>query len=497
MFAFAIWDEDRETAWLVRDRLGVKPLVWAQMGRELIFGSTVAAVRAGGGGGGLDAAAVQEFLEYSFISDARCIYEGIRKLPAGGMLEWRRGEVVRQWRYWRPAEPEAGGAEPDFEETVREAERLLLEAVKLRLDADVPVGCLLSGGVDSGLVCWAVAQYNPKLTAFTVAAKGHVADESEAARATAGWLRIPHEVIELSPGSRSLLDDLTAAYGEPFGCSSALGMIEIARAIKPHATVLLTGDGGDDVFLGYRTHEVFWRAQQWARRTPESVLGVAGALARLIPGEAGRRMRNLLGYMREGVGAVYRAFDGLPFYENRGMLGPRLRDLRLSQRSIEASRESAENLLRDFLRQEQDNRFVSEFLTKVDGGAMYHALEARSPFLDQKIWEFAGRLPYGTRLRGGELKAVLRELARRRVHPEVASRRKQGFTIPVEDWLLREWRPEVEDLMAGSRLEREGWLRPGAIREAVEAGDRAGRAPVQLWTLIVLERWLRSAQEGR
>lgn len=495
MFAFALWDEDRGTAWLVRDRLGVKPMFYAlQNGKTLAFGSTAMAMRAANQAGTIDPAAVAEFLEYSFVSDARCIYQGVHKLAAGSILEWKpdSGQAPRVWRYWTVPEPTADSSKIDFEEAVATTEKLLLESVKLRLDADVPVGCLLSGGVDSALVCWAVAQFNPKLTAFTVATKGHAADEAGAAAETASWLGIPHQVMELAPAGSSLLDSLTQAYGEPFGCSSALGMIEISRVIKPHATVLLTGDGGDDIFLGYRTHEVFAQASSMARRIPGHVLAAASAGAALVPGAKGRRLRNLLAYLREGVGAVYRAFDGLPLYRELGILGPRLDGVGLRHREIPASRESAQNLLRDFLRWEQDNRFVSEFLTKVDGGAMYHALEARSPFLDQHMWEFAGKLPYELRLHNGELKAILRELSRRRVHPTVASRRKQGFTIPVEDWLLRQWRPQVEELLSAPILEREGWLRPGGFRKMLAEGDRRGRAPVQLWTLLTLERWMRS-----
>jgi asparagine synthase (glutamine-hydrolysing) len=497
MYAFALWDDVRETLWLVRDRLGVKPLLYKTSGATLAFASTVTALHEAGMAGDIDPHAVVEFLEFGFVTEQRAIFQGIRKLPPGGIVEWHHGRL-KEWTYWTLPHVEEK-APIGFEEAVAETERLLLESVRLRLEADVPVGCLLSGGVDSALVCWAVAQFNPKLTAFTIGTQGHAADETAAARETAQLLGIPHQVLELSPDRPALFDELIEAYGEPFACSSALGMISISQVIKPHATVLLTGDGGDDVFLGYRTHRVFLHAQRLARMLPDPVAnfwGVARPAVDRFP--TLRRFKHLMDYTREGVGAVYRVHDGLPFYRQLGILGPRVASLELRHRVIPPSRESARHLLWEFLSWEQQNRFVSEFLTKVDGGAMYHALEARSPFLDQHMWEFASRLPFSIRLSGGEPKAVLRELVRRRVGPIVASRPKQGFTIPVEDWMLVRWRPRLRELAEHPLLEQEGWLRPGGLRRAIDAAEQRGRAPVQLWSLAVLESWLRAlAQRQR
>jgi len=199
---------------------------------------------------------------------------------------------------------------------------------------------------------------------------------------------------------------------------------------------------------------------------------------------------HLLDFATGGLGAAIRTHDGLPYYQREGILGERLDGHTLAERSIPGSFQSARRLLADFLDYERQTRFVSEYMTKVDGGAMYYAIEARSPFLDHRIWENAAALPFQVHLRHWELKAVLRELVRRRVGPEVASRPKQGFTVPVERWLATAWKPQLDALADGSLLESEGWVAPGSLRSALDKAGRRGRVPTQVWSLIVLEQWL-------
>jgi asparagine synthase (glutamine-hydrolysing) len=201
-----------------------------------------------------------------------------------------------------------------------------------------------------------------------------------------------------------------------------------------------------------------------------------------------------MNYAAGVLGAVACAHDGLPSYRRQGILGERLEGASVQQRRIEWSHESARSLLTEFLKYDRRTRFVGEYLTKVDGATMYHALEARSPFLDQELWEFAAALPYAVRLRGGTLKAVLRELARRRVGERVAAGRKRGFSIPVQRWVAGRWRAAVADALRDSVVERHGWIRAGAARARLEEAGRRGWAPNQLWYVYVLESWLRREQ---
>jgi asparagine synthase (glutamine-hydrolysing) len=488
MFAFAIWDHPNRKLTMVRDRLGVKPLVYAIVNGSIAFASTVRALHDAGVLAEIDPVAVLEFLEFGWVSDEHAIYSGARKVQAATIVEWRDGNVTEQC-YWTP--PAAGSHTVPFEQAVDETEALLLESVKLRLIADVPIGALLSAGIDSALIAWAVSTLKADLKCFTVGTPGHPADETEGARATGQILGVPHEVITLSPQEQPAMDDLTCAYGEPFAVSSALALLRVCKAVKPKVTVLLTGDGGDDVFLGYTHHRNFLYAQRLAGALPGFSDRLWPALRPAVESIPQlRRAMHLTDYAVGGLGAVTRTHDGLPYFQNSGMLGERLSSQALSHRKIPLSFASGRRLMTDFLDYERRTRFVSEYMTKVDGGSMYYAIEARSPFLDHRLWELAASLPVELRQRGGELKAILRALVRRRVGPAVANRKKQGFTVPVGNWLTQGWRPQLESLADGSVLEREGWIRPGSLRAAAAAALKSNKAPEQLWSLVVLENWL-------
>jgi asparagine synthase (glutamine-hydrolysing) len=490
MFAIGIWDHPRATLTLLRDRLGVKPLLYAHRGKQLAFASTADALAAGGLAGEISAAGMLEFLEFGYVTDAHSIYEGVSKLGAGQILEWKDGQVTER-PYWRMPDPDEN-SRIGFEEAVEETERLLLESVKLRLIADVKVGALLSGGIDSALVCWAVRQAQADITAFTVSMPNDPADETDATRRTAALLGIPHEVISLPNDSSGLLEEVTSAYSEPFGAQSAMAMLSVSAAVKPHATVLLTGDGGDDLFLGYWFYPTYLKTERIARKLPGFATPLWQSLRPIVDSiPALRRPKHFADYATGGLGGLTRAHDGLPFYQKLGLLGPRLKQLRLEQREIAQTMNAARHMMRDLLQYQQRTWFVSEFMTKVDSGAMHHALEARAPFLDQKLWEFAATLPPELRLRGGELKAILRTIVRRRISPEIAERKKQGFTVPVERWLAGPWLESFRAMAKDSILEQQGWLEKGAILRCAEEVQQTGRATRQVWFLMVLENWIR------
>lgn len=488
MYAFAFWDDPRRRLTLVRDRLGVKPLIYSLADGEIAFASTVSALRAGGFGGGITPEAVLDFLEFGWVQDRRSIFEGISKLPPATILEWQDGTVTRR-QYWSLPEP---GDSPrvSFQEAVEETERLLVESVKLRLISDVPVGALLSGGIDSTLVCWAMRQLNANITAFTVRAPGDPSDESQSAAETAKLLDIPHQIVDM-PNGDFQLEELIDAYGEPFACQSAQAMLWVSRAVRPHATVLLTGDGGDEIFLGYGFLRDAWRAQRLARRTPPAAAAAWRAASPLVP-QRGllRRARNFLGYATGGIAEIARAHDGLPYYEQRSMLGEKLFGREIPERRLEPSLEGGRRLLADLLEYHRRMHFSSEFMPKVDGGTMYYSIEARAPLLDQRLWEFAAALTPEVRFHGGQLKAVLREIVRRRAGPEIASRRKQGFTVPVEEWLAGRWSGMLERLRGDTILERQGWIAAGSLRAPLDGALRDRRVPLQLWRLLVLDHWL-------
>jgi asparagine synthase (glutamine-hydrolysing) len=490
MFAFALWDDVPARLFLVRDRLGVKPLHYVNDARGFAFASTARALRAAEWCDDLDPDAVAEYLEYGYVSEERSIYAGVHKVPPATIVEVS-GDALTQRRYWSLQSDRSSSL--SFDMAVRHAEELLIEATRKRLLADVPVGALLSGGIDSALVCWAITKLGADITAYSVAVPGDATDESSDAIATAREIGIRHEVLPMTGMDEPMTAELVSAYGEPFACASALGMLRLSRAISGSPIkVLLTGDGGDDAFLGYERHRMMLQIQRAARFVPGLMTPAWRSIRGLLPHQGvGRRARHLIDYHVGGLGAFLSATDGLPTLSALGMTGPQLLGRVVPARRLPWSVDSARGLLQRYLDHDLRHQFVSEYLTKVDGATMYHALEARSPFLDVQMWELAGKLPFEVLLNGGELKAVLRELARRRISPRVALGRKRGFSIPVERWIAGKWASDVRDHFSGSLLESGGWIRPGALLADFASAARGEVAPQRTWYLYVLEAWLR------
>lgn len=498
MFAIGLWDERAQKLYLVRDRLGVKPLVYAFKDNQLAFASTVRALRDGNFVGELDEDAMAEYLHFGYVTDERTIYDGVNKVPAATIVEWSLNDnAPRAHVYWSP--PSAAQDSPQkFDDAVKRTEELLLAAVEKRLQADVPVGALLSGGVDSSLVCWAIGRLGGDVMAYTIGVPNDPTDESADARETARQLGVAHRVLDLSSDELPDVQEMIAAYAEPFACASALGMLRLSRAVSAEATVLLTGDGGDDVFLGYPEHRHLLLAEKVARATPDSLARVAQEIQPYMPRTGAlKRASSFLNYVSGGLSAVTRTQDGLPFYQQHGILGERLFDAKISYREMPLKAGAGRHVLTDFLAYDRRTRFVGEFLPKVDGATMHYALEARSPFLDQSLWEYAASLPYELRLHRWKSKAILRELAQRKIGPRVAHGKKRGFSIPVGRWLVGRWRAGFEEMLHGSVLGAERWINPMAVLKELERSAQQGTAPMQLWYLYVLEMWMRREQKER
>jgi asparagine synthase (glutamine-hydrolysing) len=261
-------------------------------------------------------------------------------------------------------------------------------------------------------------------------------------------------------------------------------MLKLSQAMKNSVTVMLTGDGGDDVFLGYPEHLHLWTSQQLAGRLPAAATPLWRGARGIIP---------RFGVLGRGV--HFLDYSTGEYYSDE-LLGERLRGASIAARQIPWSHGSARRVLTEFLAFDHETRFVGEYLTKVDGASMHYALEARSPFLDQDLWEFAAALPYPVRLRGRVLKAVLRELARRRIGPRVAQGKKRGFGIPVQRWLAGRWSGQVEAQFRDSVLARESWIDGEAVLRLLRKSKRSGRAPNRLWYLFVLEAWMKQQRNG-
>jgi asparagine synthase (glutamine-hydrolysing) len=499
MFAFGLWDDRAQKLFLVRDRLGVKPLFYAVKGGELAFASTAAALAVGGYATDIDPEGILDFLKFGFVTETRSIYRGIAKLPPAQVLEWS-DQGIKLYEYWRPPWPGSADSPTglSFSEAVSEVERLLLRAVEIRLQADVPVGALLSGGIDSALVCWALREVGSNITAYTISTPGDPWDEADAAKSTAIRLGLRHRVLVATADTSPTVKDLVDAYSEPFACASALGMLRVSETVREQAKVLLTGDGGDDLFLGYLVHPKLLAAQRVARWLPNWSTSLWKRWRpRVGEPTVVRQLVHFFDYATGGLGAVIDVAPGLKWYIDHKVLGERLASVGCQQSSPPHTMASARRVLEDFLEYHRHTVFVGEYLTKVDGATMYHGLEARSPFLDQDLWIFASALPYELRLKGWMKKAMLRHIAARRIGPDIAARPKRGFGIPVQRWLSSSWRSELREAFSSSVLSDEGWVQTKPILPLVDSATPNQPVPHQLWYLYVLESWIRHTRELR
>jgi asparagine synthase (glutamine-hydrolysing) len=399
MFAFGLWNSRNKTLYLVRDRLGVKPLVFVVQNKLIAFASTVRALRAARYVDEIDANAVIDFLQLGFVRDDNAIYHGAIKVSAGAIIEWHNGNIVER-KYWAP--PVAGSSPAiSFHEAVEHTEHLLLKSVEARLQADVPVGVLLSSGIDSALVCWAITRLGADISAYTVGTPGDPWDEARDASTTARLLGIRHRILEMSEHDVPDIDDLVSAYAEPFACASALGMLKVSRAITNSVKVLLTGDGGDDIYLGYPEHRHLWLAEKLSHRLPPTIRSLWSEFRWMFPRIGPlRRAAALLDYSTLGLDAFVNGCPALSAYKTNGLLGDRLLQIPVVKSNATAPIAAGSRVLYDFFEYHLKTRFVGEYMTKVDGGTMHYGLEARSPFLDHRLWEFAASLPFDLRLHG-------------------------------------------------------------------------------------------------
>lgn len=502
MFAIALWDDRRRRLVLVRDRLGVKPLYYAVDGDRLVFASELKAVLLGmRQSATLDPAAIADFLAYGFIPSPKTIFSNVQKLEPGRMLTFDR-EELRLRRYWdlsyRGVSDEVGE-----DELAEETWRSLKHATRMRLNADVPVGAFLSGGVDSGAVVGAMAQTaRGRITTVTCGFDERDHDERALARQLAERLNTAH----VEPIARSNLavmaERLAWHFDEPFADASAIPMFLISEQAKQYVSVALSGDGGDEVMAGYRRYR-FDVAEEAARQWLPSALrrGMLPAIARAWPSgpgvprflRAGATLRNI---SLDPATAHGRSVSTLsPEGVAALMSGDLVNDLRgydplHTVRKLYESCDAPDHLSRC---QYVDIRLglADGILTKVDRASMAHALEVRSPMLDYEWVEFAWTIPPQLRRRGRHGKMPLRHAVGRHVDADLAGRVKSGFDVPMDAWFRQAGAiPLVRQVLKGDGIG--AWLSVGAMRGVWEA-HCSGRANhgATLWKLVVLDSWVR------
>jgi asparagine synthase (glutamine-hydrolysing) len=521
MFAFALWDRSGRTLTLARDRLGEKPLYygWAGEGtrRAFVFGSELKALRAYPEfSNPVSRDALALYMQSCSVPAPYSIYENVFKLSPGCILtvpgDACEPEQVKIEPYWRVADVARRGLANAFQseaEALAELEAALREAVALQAVADVPLGAFLSGGVDSStIVALMQAQSARPVQTFTVGFDEAGFDESPHALAVARHLATQHHELRVTAAdARSVIPALPELYDEPFSDSSQIPTYFVCRAARRDVTVALSGDGGDELFGGYNRYLWAARVLRVGSQLPSALRRGIGATIRMLPVSSW----NTLGNVGKGRSSVSRLGDKLHKLSHRLQAATSMEEL---YRSLVCEWPRDARLVRGGRRlptQLDDPRILAgvpdseqrmmlldsltylpdDILTKVDRAAMGVSLETRVPFLDHRVVALAWRLPLHMKIRHGQGKWALRQILYKYVPRELIERPKAGFAIPVGEWLrgpLRDW---AESLLEESRLEREGYLNPGPIRETWKQ-HLSGRYDwtSRLWSVLMFQAWL-------
>ncbi len=497
MFAFALWDGQRRRLLLARDRCGEKPLYFWLDGRGGIqFASELKALMANPAVPRvLDLDSLEHYLAYAFVPSSRCILRGLRKLPPAHALSWSLDTgTIAHWCYWQP-EIVSPPATESIDELAGELERLLAASVRDQLVADVPVGVLLSGGLDSSLITAVAADQTSRVRTFTVAFPGHGRfDESGHAAFVAAHFGADHHVLEAGEISPDLLPRLARQFDEPMGDSSMLPTFLLSTLVRQHATVALGGDGGDELFGGYRYYSWIPRLERWRARAPASLRRALAGFGRALPvGTPGRN--HLIGF-DDGAGRALAQVDLYFDAATRAeLLGPLGRRRPLAGESPEAAKAAAGPPQLSALRRAMVGDFrrylPDDVLVKVDRASMLASLEVRAPFLDPPVVAFAlGAVPDAALAQHSRRKILLQRLAARLLPRGFDVTRKQGFSVPLAHWLggSGAWWTYLSSVLA----EADARLFDRTVVGRLLRGQRRGlNNAKRLFALALFELWRR------
>ena len=507
MFAFALWDERRRRLFIARDRFGEKPLYWGVFDDTLLFASEPKvllahpAVRPN-----LNLNALRQYLSYDYVPAPLSIYEGISKLPAAHTLTLENGqiEVERYWRLsYKTREPVPSVA--DAAEQLRE---LLADSVRMRLVSDVPLGVLLSGGIDSSVVtALAVRASSETVKTFSISFAESSFDESQYARAVAKFLGTDHHEERFSASlAANLVGEIGAWMDEPISDPSLVPTYLLSRFTRKHVTVALGGDGGDEIFAGYPMYFGHHMARAYNRVPRFLRRGLIEPVVNHLP----VRTSNLSFDYRAKRFITASHYDEVARHHVWfGSFTPGDQDLLLAE---EVRRASEPDIYRDARRlfaecdsnnpiecmQSLDTQLylAEDILTKVDRASMAVSLEVRAPYLDPRVAEFAASLPAHYKLHGYTSKYILKRAARGLVPPFVWRRGKKGFGVPFAQWLKGELRPLAHDLLSPERLRRGGLFNPEYVARLQDEHERGiANHRKLLWTLLSFELWRESFVE--
>ena len=507
MFGLAIWDSRRQTLFLARDRLGIKPLYYAITPQGLAFASelkallTIPAMRRQ-----VDLAALDDYLALEYVPSPRSIIRGIQKLPPGHTLSWRMDSGEGQLRRYWDIDLGASEREPDtrsLEQHADELRAVLLESVRKELISDVPLGVFLSGGIDSSTVAAMMTRLTPgHVNSFSIGFSDRSFDESAHARRVAAHLETNHRELILEPSMMTdLVPSVTEKLDEPLADASIIPTYLLSRFARQHVTVALGGDGGDELFAGYPTL-LAHRLVGYYERLPGMVRDrLVSPLVQRLPVSMANisldfKLKRFVGGAGYSVGERHMRWLGSFSSDQRAeLLDPHVdAALRQSDHQDLVAEHLARHRLQDPLNQvlylDMKMYLENDILAKVDRASMLASLEARVPLLNVDLVEHMARVPVALKLRGQRSKYILKHAMRGVLPDATLARGKKGFGIPVARWIRGPLKELVTDTLAPDKLRREGFFRPAYVQRLLDdhlGGRRDNRK--QLWTLFMFERW--------
>jgi asparagine synthase (glutamine-hydrolysing) len=510
MFALAIWDARERKLFLARDRVGKKPLYYALTPRgTLVFGSELKSLlehpetrRE------VNPQAVDAYLSFGYVPDPLCILQGVNKLPPGHHLTYHPGGRVALTQYWDfpfEAHDDAAARRPrPEEEYIAELRALLEDAVRVRLMADVPLGAFLSGGVDSSAVVGLMARHTGRpVKTFSIGFHEDSYNELKYARVAAKHFATEHHEFIVTPDICHVADELAWHFDEPFADSSAVPTYMVSKLAREHVTVVLTGDGGDELFAGYTRYAVERRRHAFARLPRAVRQNLLGAVSRRLPhGAWGRNYLHNVSLdpaerFLDSV-SVFTALNKLSLYT--GDFGRQLNGegLGAARFRFYAGRVRDADPLDALLYLDSKTYLPGDILTKVDRMSMAVSLEARAPLLDHKLIEYATRLPASLKMRGLEGKYIFKRAVADFVPAEILQRPKQGFGVPVDRWINEQLRGRIRETLTESVARQRGYVEARYVNELLDEHERGRRDhSARLWSLFMLELWHRAFIDGR
>ncbi len=489
MFTFALWDRKRQRLLAARDRFGKKPLNYYWDGQRLIFGSEIKSILEANIPREVNPIALDEYLAYRWVPTPHTIFKDVSKVPAAHILIYEDGQISTK-RYWhlsfRPT------CQDDEATAIERTRALLKEAVQVRLMSEVPLGAFLSGGVDSSVVVGLMSSMmSQPVKTFSIGFEEDDYSELPYARQVAKHFGTDHHEFFVRPELVSVLPQLVWAYDEPFADSSMLPTYYVSKLAREHVTVVLSGDGGDEIFGGYTTYQ----RELTIRRIPGFMRFLLGYAAMLMPD--GMRGKNRLSSLRKDLATrCTHAAVIFPPGSRSSLYSPEyfalLRDHDPYERLISVFREVSDL---DVTAQQQYTDvqvyLTDDILVKVDKASMLNSLETRAPLLDQYLAEYVASLPSSIRTRNDTLKYLLKKVAADMLPPEILTRRKQGFGVPIKHWFRRELIDYAYELLDSPRARQRGIFNPDYIRSVLQAHNttRLVNYSEAIWALLCLELW--------